>query len=255
MIRFPDSLGRRIEQRGSGLLGTWVKLPTFETLQMLAGAGFEAVVIDMEHAPHSLSRAVELLVCAQAAGMLALVRLPDASGTTVQPLLDGGADGLLVPRVSDPATAHSITRRMIFAPDGERGLGATSRAGRWGLGEKAEYLAKGMEIARFVQLEDWHSLERASEFAAVKGVGGLFVGHGDLSLSSGRPADSPEVVRMTKEAFAAAHRAGKFSGVAVGSPKEARRYLDEGVSLVMLSNDATMFGQAARRMAAGVLAN
>src|SRR5690606_8688657 len=138
-------LARLAEVRGgsAGLLGTGVKLPSLETIQLLAHAGFDFVVIDIEHAPHSLERAVMLVTGAQAAGMIALVRMPDHLGMTIQPLLDGGADGLLVPRLSSVEHAEALTRRMVFAPRGERGLGSTSRAGMWGLLPLPEYLARG----------------------------------------------------------------------------------------------------------------
>ncbi len=238
------SVAEKVRSKGQGLLGTWVKIPSFETVQLIAHAGFEFVVIDMEHAPHSLDRAVELVFCAQAMGMAALVRLPDQLGSTIQPLLDGGADGLLVPRVADPSVADEITRRMVFAPKGERGLGATSRAGRWGLAPLQDYLSQGDQALRMIQLEDWASLERAAEFAALEHVGGVFIGHGDLFLSSGKPASDPEVRELTARVLAATREAGVLSGVAVGTPEEARLHLDMGFSLVMLSNDTTLFGKA-----------
>jgi 2-dehydro-3-deoxyglucarate aldolase/4-hydroxy-2-oxoheptanedioate aldolase len=241
-----DDLVSHLRRAERGLLGTWVKIPSLETMQLLAHAGFEFVVIDMEHAPHSLERANELVFCAQAMGMAALVRMPDQLGMTIQPLLDGGADGLLVPRVTSPEVADAITRRMIFAPKGERGLGTTSRAGRWGLGAMEDYVARGdNECLRMIQLEDWASLEAAAGYAALEHVNGIFIGHGDLFLSSGmRPAD-PEVRELTARVLAASREAGIASGAAAGSPEEARSYLDMGFSLVMVSNDTTMFGRAA----------
>lgn len=229
---------------GRGLLGTWVKIPSFETVQLLGHAGFDFVVIDMEHAPHTLQRAVELVFAAQATGMAALVRLPDHTGMTIQPLLDGGADGLLVPRVTSPAVADAITRRMVFAPKGERGLGATSRAGRWGLLPLPEYLQGGDEALRMIQLEDWDSLERAAEFAALEHVNGVFIGHGDLFLSSGKPANDPAVRDLTAKVLEVTQEAGVLSGVAVGTAREAREHLEMGFSLVMVSNDTTLFGRA-----------
>lgn len=235
-----------IRDAGRGLLGTWVKLPSFETVQLLAHAGFDFVVIDMEHAPHSLERANELVFCAQSMGMAALVRMPDRLGMTIQPLLDGGADGLLVPRVTSPKVAGDITRRMIFAPKGERGLGTTSRAGRWGLGAMADYIARGdTQCLRMVQLEDWPSLEAAAEYAALEHVNGIFIGHGDLFLSSGKPPSDSEVRELTGRVLKEAQNAGIASGAAAGTPEEARLYLDMGFSLVMLSNDTTIFGRAA----------
>jgi 2-dehydro-3-deoxyglucarate aldolase/4-hydroxy-2-oxoheptanedioate aldolase len=236
------------------MLGTWVKIPSLETVELLGHAGFEFVVIDMEHAPHSMSTAYELIFAAQACGMAALVRLPDQGGTEVQRLLDGGADGLLVPRIDSIETAKRITRQMVFSPKGERGLGATSRAGRWGLMPMADYVKRGNEeCLRMVQLEDWNNLQKAPDYLALRDVGGIFVGLGDLFLSSGKPPSDPDVQALVKIVCEQAHRAGKLSGIAAGGPKEARTYLDLGYSLVMVSNDTTLFGKAAQAAVAETL--
>jgi len=236
----------RARSAGRGLLGTWVKIPAFETVEMLAHAGFDFVVLDMEHAPLSLDRVYELIFATQRMGMAALVRLPDQLGTPVQPLLDAGADGLLVPRVTSTEVAAAISARMVFAPAGERGLGFTSRAGRWSLMALPEYLKRGDEqCLRMIQLEDWATLEAAARFATLKHVNGLFVGLGDLFLSSGRPASSPEVQVLVGSVLKVTKDAGILSGIAAGTPAEAKQYLDLGYSLVMVSNDATLFGKAA----------
>src|SRR6187399_3216569 len=132
----------RVRSAKRGLLGTWLKIPSFETVELLAHAGFDFVVIDMEHAPVALDRAYELIFAVQRMGMAALVRLPDQLGTPIQPLLDAGADGLLVPRVTSTDVAAQISARMVFAPAGERGLGFTSRAGRWSLMALPDYLKR-----------------------------------------------------------------------------------------------------------------
>ncbi len=236
----------RARSAGKGLLGTWVKIPAFETVEMLGHAGFDFVVLDMEHSPLALDRTYELIFAAQRMGMAALVRLPDHLGTAVQPLLDAGADGLLVPRITSVDAAAAIAARMVFAPAGERGLGFTSRAGRWSLMPLPDYLKRGDEqCLRMIQLEDWASLEAVADFAALKHVNGLFVGTGDLFLSSGKPAGSLEVQALLRKVLEATKAAGKLSGVAASTPAEAQGYLAMGYSLVMVSNDATLFGRAA----------
>jgi 2-keto-3-deoxy-L-rhamnonate aldolase RhmA len=241
-----QNLADRIRSAPRGLLGTWVKIPSLETVELLGHAGFDFVVIDMEHAPHSHDLAYRLIFAAQAVGMAALVRLPDHTGALIQPMLDGGADGLLVPRMTSTQVADEITRRMVFAPKGERGLGLTSRAGRWGLGDMAGYLARGdQQCLRMVQLEDWASLEAAADFAALTHVNGIFIGHGDLFLSSGKPPSDPAVKDLTARVLQATKAAGIFAGAAAGSPAEAQGYLEMGFSLVMVSNDTTLFGKAA----------
>ena len=239
----------RVRSAGRGLLGTWVKIPAFETVELLAHAGFDFVVIDMEHSPLALDRVYELIFATQRLGMAALVRIPDQLGTSVQPLLDAGADGLLVPRITSLEVAAAITARMVFGPAGERGLGFTSRAGRWGLMPLPDYLERGdKQCLRMIQLEDWATLTAAAQFAALRHVNGLFVGLGDLFLSSGRPASSPEVQALVGTVLEATKAAGILSGIAAGAPAEARQYLDMGYSLVMVSNDATLFGRAAAEM-------
>lgn len=229
-----------------GLVGTWVKIPSLETVELLGHAGFDFVVVDMEHAPHTLETAYRLVFAAQAMGMRALVRLPDRLSSDIQRLLDAGVDGLLVPQVPDLETAARVTRQMVFAPEGERGLGATSRAGRWGLLPVADYVRHGNEqCLRMIQLENWAVLQDAASYLALDHVGGVFVGLGDLWLSSGRKPDDGETQAMVAEVARAARDAGKFSGIAAGCPAEARAYLDLGYSLVMVSNDATLFGKAA----------
>ncbi len=228
------------------MLGTWVKIPSLETVELLGHAGFDFIVVDMEHAPHSLDVAYRLVFAAQAAGMAALVRLPDHNGATIQPLLDGGADGLLVPRVTSLAIAEEVTRKMVFSPKGERGLGTTSRAGCWGLGDMDDYIERGdKQCLRMVQLEDWQALEAAADFADLEHVSGIFIGHGDLFLSSGKPPNDPAVKALTAQVLAATKEAEIFSGVAAASAAQAREYVDMGFSLVMVSNDTTLFGRAA----------
>ena len=88
------------------------------------------------------------------------------------------------------------------------------------------------------------SLDRAADYAALEHVNGLFIGHGDLFLSSGKPPGDPEVKALTARVLAATKEAGILSGVAVGTPGEAREHLAMGFSLVMVSNDTTLFGRA-----------
>jgi len=228
------------------MLGTWVKIPSLETVELLGHAGFDFVVIDMEHAPHGMDLAYRLIFAAQAAGMAALVRLPDRSGAEIQRLLDGGADGLLVPKVASLDVARRLTRQMVFSPRGERGNGSTSRAGRWGLVPIGDYVRRGdEECLRMVQLEDWDALSAAADYLALPDVNGVFVGLGDLFLSSGKTSADPDVRNLVADVAAAAKAVGKLSGIAAPTPAEARSYLDMGYSLVMVSNDATLFGRAA----------
>ncbi len=248
-IRFAE----RLSQDGPTLFGTWVKIPALETVELLGEVGFDFIVVDMEHAPLTLESAYRAIVVAQAMGMGALVRVPDRSNSHIQRLLDSGADGVLVPRVTDAVTCRAAVDAMRFSPRGERGLGTTSRAGRWGLDGAAEYLARGdTGVVRGVQVEDQDGLRAIDEMLAVDGLTALFIGTGDLSLSSGLPASHPDNDTLIGDTLTACRKAGVPCGTAVGDSAAAVAAARRGFRFVMVSNDATIFATAARDLLRGV---
>lgn len=233
--------------------GTWVKLGTLETLEMLAIAGFDFVVVDMEHAPHTLESAYRLIVAAQGFGMAALVRLPDSGGALVQRILDSGADGVLVPRVRNVAEARAVADGLRFSPAGSRGLGITSRAGHWGLKGTPAYVEEGnRDVFRGVQLEDAAALRDAGDILAVDGINAAFVGPGDLALSTGKPASHPDNAALIDSLLSTCRERGVPCGTAVGDEKAAREARERGFSFVMVSNDCTLFGKAAQSLVRGI---
>ena len=245
----------RVREPGARLYGTWVKLASLETLEMLAWAGFDFVVADAEHAPHTFETLYRTIVAAQGFSMSALVRLPDASGQDAQRLLDAGADGVLVPRVRDAAHAREAMAPLLFSPGGTRGMGITSRAGRWGQKPIPDYVQEGdQRIVRAVQLEDPQALERAGEILDVTGVNAAFVGLGDLSLVSGRPPSHPANEALVDQLLDACRQRHLPCGTAVGDAAAAHRSRARGFSVVMVSNDASLFGRAAADLVRGLRA-
>lgn len=239
--RMPEGLRRP----GKPTFGTWVKLPTLETLELLAEAGFEFVVVDMEHSPLTLESAYTLCFAAQHMGMTALVRVADRSGNYLQRVLDSGFDGVLVPQVSTLDEAVAAVAGMTFSPAGRRGAGGTSRAGRWGLDSPAEYRAKGGSIFKGIQIEDLDTLQNIEPILDVPGLGAVFLGMGDLTMSTGRPATDPELVALSDNLVAQATRRGLPSGTAVGDAAAAAKAAERGFSFIMVSNDTSIFARAA----------
>lgn len=244
---------RTLAQPGTCRFGTWVKLGTLETLEMLALAGFDFIVVDMEHAPHTFDSAYRCIVGAQSFGMNALVRLPDSNGTEVQRILDSGADGVLIPRVRSADEARRAVDGMLFTPLGSRGLGITSRAGRWGLKTTADYVAHGNSaVFRGVQLEDADALRQAEQILSVPGVNAAFVGPGDLALATGKPASHPDNAALIDALLATGKRLGVPCGTAVGDAAAARQCRERGFAFVMVSNDASLFAKAAAELVRGL---
>lgn len=224
-----------------GAVGTWVKLPTIESVQILAHAGYDFVVIDQEHAPIDIRTAYQLVNTASAEGLLALVRVDELRPASIQRILDAGAAGVLIPHIDTPEQADLAARSVRFPPFGIRGAGGTSRAGRWGTLPTADYLASGNDRALCIpQLESKLAIDNVEKIAAVAGVDALFVGVADLSMDMGTTPSDPEVVRLYLHALETAHKAGKPCGFASGSAAGARAALDQGFDFVMASSDTAM---------------
>jgi 2-dehydro-3-deoxyglucarate aldolase/4-hydroxy-2-oxoheptanedioate aldolase len=229
-------------------VGTWLKIASGEPAEIMAFAGFDFVVVDLEHAPLDLQTAYRLINTAAALGMTPIVRVPDKTPSTIQKILDAGAMGILVPHVDTVEEAAAVGRACRFPPHGVRGAGGTSRAGAWGLKPNAEYLAAGNDdVLCIPQLESVEAIKAAPEMLALDTVDAVFVGAADLSMLMGSTPASPDVLDLIASAIAAAHDAGKRCGLAFGGvPEKAAQAVRDGCDFVLLSNDTTMLAEAAR---------
>ncbi|MEV5892444.1 HpcH/HpaI aldolase family protein [Nonomuraea fuscirosea] len=231
-------------------LGTWIKLATVESVDIMASAGFDFVVIDLEHSPLDLSMTARMISAAAAYGVDPLVRVPDHQGSTIGRILDAGARGILVPRVDSAADAERVVAATRFPPLGQRGAGGTSRAGRWGLTPRAEYVRTGNEdVVCIPQLESPAAIDAAAGILAVAGVDAVFLGAGDLSLALGAGMNDPTVRSSLDRARTAAAAAGKPCGAACVDAASGHRAAALGHQFLIMGNDATMLARTAHSMA------
>ncbi|NBE92367.1 2,4-dihydroxyhept-2-ene-1,7-dioic acid aldolase [Nonomuraea sp. KC401] len=230
-----------------GTLGTWIKLSSPESVEIMAHAGFDFVVIDLEHTTLDLGTASTHIAMARALGVDPLVRVPDHGLSVIQRVLDAGAAGVVVPHVDTVEQARSVVRATRFPPRGDRGSGGTSRAGRWGLLPRADYLAYGNEQALCViQLESEVAIRNTREILALDGIGAAFVGTADLAMSMGVTAGSDEVDRLATSALEAAAAAGVPIGTASATSDQARAALARGYDYVVVSNDTSILAGGSR---------
>ncbi|MBB4908586.1 HpcH/HpaI aldolase family protein [Actinophytocola algeriensis] len=234
-------------------IGTWLKIPAPDTAEIAAAAGFDFVVIDLEHTMLNLETAYTLIAITSAHGVTPIVRVPDHRPSTIQRVLDAGAGGVLVPHVDTPEQAAAVARATRFPPRGTRGSGATSRAGRWGRLPRAEYLDFGNAHALCLpQLESESAMRDAEHILAVDGVDGVLIGAADLSMEMGRAATDPQVTDLIDAVLATAAEAGKPCGFALGAdPARARELAARGFGFLVLGNDSSMLATAAATLVAG----
>jgi 4-hydroxy-2-oxoheptanedioate aldolase len=231
-------------------LGTFVKLPTVETVELMALAKFDFVVIDLEHSPISLETVSAMIAVGSARGVSVLVRVPDHTPSWIQRCLDLGADGVVVPHVDTVEEARAVGRAARFEPAGTRGMGPTGRAGSWGLEPFSDYMNTGDETVVIAQIESATGVAAAAEVVEEGLVDALFVGPVDLSVSLGEAVGSPTADAATASVLAASNAHSTPCGIAIGAdPERARQLSEDGYAFVLVGNDASILGSGARSLA------
>jgi 2-keto-3-deoxy-L-rhamnonate aldolase RhmA len=215
----------------------------------MALAGFDFVIIDLEHSPMNLETASTLIAVSRGRGLVPLVRVPEKTQAWVQRCLDAGASGVLAPHVDSVDEAHALVRAARFEPAGTRGVGPTTRAGNWGLTPMGEYFDEGAAAAVIAQIESEQGVRSAAEMAVKANIDALFVGPADLSRSMGVAPNSKLLANAMRQVVEACQSASVPVGTAIGAdPLRAAKLAKEGYDFVMVSNDATILGTGARSL-------
>src|SRR5207248_3224408 len=161
------------------LLGMFVKFPSLEAIETIASAGYDFIIIDMEHAPLGTETVYGMIAIAERSGMAALVRLRGHDTATGGMFLDAGASGVLIPHCSPTNVARQLVTDLVFPPVGRRGAGGGGRATQWGIDGQDEYRRGGDHgVVRVPMIEDPEAVEDIESILDVPGVDAAFIGQG-----------------------------------------------------------------------------
>jgi 4-hydroxy-2-oxoheptanedioate aldolase len=236
-------------------IGLWLGLAGSYSTEICAGAGFDWLLIDGEHAPNDLQSTLhQAQIIAGYPGTHAIARLPMGHGHVGQSLikqyLDIGIQTLLVPMVDTPHQAAEIVRSMRYPPDGVRGMGG-ARASRWG-----RYPNYGKEandqICLLIQAETREAIHNLDALIATEGVDGIFIGPADLSAAFGHVGNPghPEVQAMIEDTIRRIVAGGKAAGILTPDETLAQRYLELGTLFVAVGLDTNLLVRSTNALAA-----
>lgn len=228
---------------GTAALGIWIKIPTPEVLEVIAGSGVDFVVIDCEHGPIDRGMMSTMVGVARGLDLGVFVRVGGHSASELVPPLDAGADGLFVPHVDSAATAQQIVRACRFPPLGSRPGSLATRAGRWGRCTLTDYVSRAnSEITIVAQIESPQAVASVAAIAAVAGLDAVFVGPFDLALSAGVDPAGAELRELIDRVEAATP--SKVVGGVANNSAEAAQMAERGYSFVMVGADISLLGSA-----------
>ena len=226
--------------------GLFCSTPAALSVEIIAAAGYDFVVIDLEHTLISSGQLAAMLLAARANSIAALVRV--ASPHQILQVLDAGAEGVVFPHIRSVQEARDAVRLCHFAPLGERGLNATLHT-RYGRDDLAGFTSTARECTLVVaMIEDREGMENVNEIAAVEGVDVLLAGAADLSQSLGLPwqTSHPDVREAVSLVRAAAEHHNKMFCALPRIPGDFESDYHSSVRMFILGDDR---GIARRAMA------
>ncbi len=221
-------------------IGLWVSMANPYSTEICAGAGFDWLLIDGEHAPNDLRSILAQLQTIAAYTSQPVARVPVGDSALIKQYLDLGVQTLLVPMVDTPEQARALVQACRYPPDGFRGM-AGARASRWGRypGYAAEANA---QVCLLVQTETRLALTNLDAILATEGVDGVFIGPADLSASMGYVGQSghAQVQAAIEDAIGRITRAGKAAGILTADVALAKHYITLGATFVAVGLDTQL---------------
>ncbi len=226
---------------GEQQIGLWSQIASPVATEVVAGAGFDFLVLDAEHAPNDVTTILPLLQVVAGCPAAAVVRLPWSDMVLVKRYLDIGAQTLLLPFIETPEQAAEAVSFTRYPPEGVRGVAGCHRANRYG--RVADYPARAAaELCLVVQIETRRGLDNLEAIAAVEGVDGVFIGPADLAASFGhlgRP-DHPEVREAIDAVPGRLAASGKPGGILSPAEETAKRHIELGYCFVAVGSDLAL---------------
>lgn len=230
-------------------IGSWITLGHTSIAEILASAGYDWLVVDLEHTTISIEQAGELIRVIDLCGVAPLVRLTSNHPDQIKRVMDAGAHGIVVPMVNSVDDAVRAVAATRYAPQGIRGVGL-ARAQKFGpgFGDYLKWQKDGPVV--IVQIEHQDALNQLEAIFSVPGVDGFIIGPYDLSCSMGMPGEfeRPEFKKAMNQILSTGLKMNFPAGLHIVEPDQARlrQIIAEGYRFIAYSVDIRMLDVAAR---------
>jgi 4-hydroxy-2-oxoheptanedioate aldolase len=240
---------RELWAAGKPVINSWCGIPSSFSAEVMAHAGWDSLVVDMQHGMIDYQMMVTMLQGISTTDTTPMVRVPWNDPAHIQKALDAGAYGIVCPMINNRTEAEKFVGSMRYAPVGYRSSGPI-RAALYG---GADYHAKANDIiVAFGMIETQEALDNLDDILSVKGLDAVYIGPSDLSISLGYSpgGDKPDEWMMTalKKVLDGCKRHKVQPGIHCGAPAYAKKMIEMGFTFVTVGGDTrfvTMGGQAA----------
>jgi 2-dehydro-3-deoxyglucarate aldolase/4-hydroxy-2-oxoheptanedioate aldolase len=223
--------------------------------QMLASCGLDFVIFDMEHGRCDISLLAEMVAGCRGSNIFPIARVPDVAYAPLSRPLDIGARGVMVPRVETRMQAEDIVSQLRYAPIGRRGVALGIAHDLYRAGNADFFARANEETCVILLLETVKAFENLEAIISVPGVDVAWVGHYDLTVSMGIPAqfEHPRFLAAMEELATVCRRHGVAPGFLPSTPELAVHWISKGFRALSLGSDIGVFMGGVREFRAHVL--
>jgi 4-hydroxy-2-oxoheptanedioate aldolase len=249
-MELPVNHFKKMLRAGQQQIGLWCTLSSPYGIELLAGSGFEWLLLDTEHSPSDVTNVLAQLQAVAPYPVSAVVRPAWNDPVLIKRYLDIGAQTLLIPYVQNADEARQAVRSINYpSTGGVRGVSALTRASRFG---RVPNYAKTCqdELCLLVQVETLEALDNIEAIAAVEGVDGIFIGPGDLAASMGHLGEpgNPAVVAKIEDAIKRLAACGKPAGILTGDEAFAQRCMSLGTTFTAVGVDVGLLARSTSQL-------
>ena len=248
-MELPANHFKRGLYAGEQQIGLWCSLASHVSVEILAGSGYDWLLIDTEHSANELPMVLCQLQACMENRVQPIVRPPVNDPVWIKRFLDAGVQSFLLPMVETAEDAAAAVAATRYPPDGIRGFAASARSSRFG--RVKDYYARAQEeICVLVQIESKRGMENLEAIAAVPGVDGVFIGPGDLSAAIGYLGDQGNayVVDLIVQLIGRIGQAGNRAGILTGDETLAKRYIEAGCLFTAVGSDVGLLARGSEAL-------
>lgn len=245
-----DNRVKRLMAAGKPALGVSATITDPWATEVLGAADFDFVLIDAEHGPIALDQLQMMMIALGRSESTVLVRPVANDAAVIKQILDAGAEGIIVPEITDAESCRAAVRAAKYPPEGIRGFGPR-RASRLHGAPRADYIARANdEIAVIVMIESAEAVQNIDEILATPGLDGIMVGSADLAVSMGYLHDqgNAAVGEAVEQVRSACEKAGFPFGIYAVAEAAARKWVGAGALLVTIGSDAQFIDAGVARI-------
>ncbi|HYC34969.1 MAG TPA: aldolase/citrate lyase family protein [Usitatibacter sp.] len=250
-MELPDNPFKHAIASGRHQLGLWASLANAYSAEIVAGSGFDWLVLDGEHSPNDPTTILTQLQAVAPYATSPVVRPAWNDKVLIKRYLDVGAQTLLVPYVQSAEEASEAVAAIRYPLRGVRGVAGTTRASRFG--RVKDYFQRAEEaLCLLVQIETRAGLDNLEAIANTDGVDGVFIGPADLAAGLGHLGEQGhrEVQSAIQDAIARIKSCAKPAGILATDEAAARRYMEWGTTFTAVGVDAMILKVETEKLAA-----